>query len=67
MVSRYYILGDPRYSLHTTTKHFEKAESSHKTLKPQYQHAYSPQCPQYISNGASWEKLVKHQDIVYFW
>ena len=33
------------------------------TLKPQYQHAYSPHCCPYISYGTSWENLHKRQDI----
>ena len=31
-------------------------------FKPQYQHVCSPHCSPYISYGASWEKLLTHQD-----
>ena len=33
-------------------------------LKPQHQHTHSPHYSPFISNGPSWENLLKHQDIL---
>ena len=42
---------------------FDQSVETEAIKKPQYPHAYSPHCSQYISYVTSWKNLTKYQHI----